>query len=116
MERVVVTGMGLVTPLGVGTEATWTSATAGKSGVGPISLFDTTNGYPTRIAAEVKDFAAEKYVEKKKLKEMARFIPFSLAATRMALADSGLDLNESARQRVGVYIGVGLGGLEMLER
>ncbi|MFC1641639.1 beta-ketoacyl-ACP synthase II [Myxococcota bacterium] len=116
MERVVVTGMGLVTPLGIGTEATWAGAVAGHSGVGPITLFDTTNGYPTRIAAEVKGFVPEEYVEKKKIKEMARFIPFALAATKMALVDSGLDPDEEEKQRIGVYIGVGLGGLEMLER
>jgi 3-oxoacyl-[acyl-carrier-protein] synthase II len=116
MERVVVTGIGLVTPLGVGVEATWQAAISGKSGAGPITLFDATADFPTRIAAEVKGFVPEQFVEKKKLKEMARFVPFSLAATRMAVTDAGLDLSDEERERIGVYVGVGLGGLEMLER
>jgi 3-oxoacyl-[acyl-carrier-protein] synthase II len=116
MERVVVTGIGLVTPLGIGVEATWDAAISGKSGAGPITLFDATAEFPTRFAAEVKGFVPEQFVEKKKLKEMGRFVPFSLAATRMAVADAGLDLSDEERERIGVYIGVGLGGLEMLER
>jgi 3-oxoacyl-[acyl-carrier-protein] synthase II len=116
MERVVVTGLGLVTPNGVGTEATWQSLIAGKSGVAPITLFEATQDFPTRFAAEVKGFDPTQWVEKKKLKEMARFIPFSIAATRMALDHSGLELDDEGRSRVGVFIGVGLGGLENLER
>jgi 3-oxoacyl-[acyl-carrier-protein] synthase II len=116
MERVVITGMGLVTPVGIGTDATWQSLIQGKSGAGPITLFETNSEYPTRIAAEVKDFDPTLYVEKKKLKELTRFIPFSLAATKMAIADAGLELSEDEREGVGVYIGVGLGGLENLEK
>lgn len=115
MERVVITGMGMVTPLGVGTDENWQSLTAGRSGIGPITLFPATDDYPTRIAGEVKNFDPTKYVEKKKLKEMARFIPFSLAATQMAVEQSGLTLNDELRDETGVYIGVGLGGLENLE-
>jgi 3-oxoacyl-[acyl-carrier-protein] synthase II len=116
MERVVITGLGLVTPNGVGTEATWQSLIAGTSGVAPITLFEATQDFPTRFAAEVKGFDPTQWVEKKKLKEMARFIPFSIAATRMALDHSGLELDDEARSHVGVFIGVGLGGLENLER
>jgi 3-oxoacyl-[acyl-carrier-protein] synthase II len=116
MERVVITGMGLVTPVGIGTEATWQSLIQGKSGAGPITLFETNSDYPTRIAAEVKDFDPTLYVEKKKLKELTRFIPFSLAATQMAIADAQLELSDDEREDVGVYIGVGLGGLENLEK
>ena len=116
MERVVITGMGLVTPVGLGTEATWQSLTQGKSGVGPITQFEANSEYPTRIAAEVKDFDPSLYVEKKKLKELTRFIPFSLAATKMAIADAQLELSDEEREGVGVYIGVGLGGLENLEK
>jgi 3-oxoacyl-[acyl-carrier-protein] synthase II len=108
--------MGIVTPLGIGTEATWAAAIAGRSGAGPITLFEISDEYPTRFAAEVKGFVPEQFVEKKKLKEMGRFVPFSLAATKMAVDDAGLELGDAERQRVGVYIGVGLGGLEMLER
>ncbi len=71
MERVVVTGIGLVTPVGVGTDATWSALISGKSGVGPITLFDADERYPTRIAAEVKDFDPSLYMEKKKLKDAA---------------------------------------------
>jgi 3-oxoacyl-[acyl-carrier-protein] synthase II len=116
MERVVITGMGLVTPVGVGTDATWQSLVQGKSGAGPITLFETNSDYPTRIAAEVKGFDPTLYVEKKKLKELTRFIPFSLAATKMAVADAELELSDEEREGVGVYIGVGLGGLENLEK
>jgi 3-oxoacyl-[acyl-carrier-protein] synthase II len=116
MERVVVTGIGLVTPLGNSTEATWQSAVSGRSGATLITLFPCGEEYPTRIACEVKDFDPTLYLERKKLKEMARFIPFSLAATKMAMDQSGLELSEEEKESVGVYIGVGLGGIEFLER
>ncbi len=115
MERVVVTGVGLVTPVGVGTDATWNALIAGQSGVGPITLFETDERYPTRIAAEVKGFEPSDYMEKKKIKEVSRFIPFSLGATKMALADADLNLTEEEKDRVGVFIGVGMGGLENLQ-
>jgi 3-oxoacyl-[acyl-carrier-protein] synthase II len=115
MERVVITGLGMVTPVGVGTDESWKSLIAGQSGIGPITLFPVTGDYPTRIAGEVKDFDPTLYMEKKKLKEVARFIPFSLATAHMALAQSGLELTEELKEKAGVYIGVGLGGLENLE-
>jgi 3-oxoacyl-[acyl-carrier-protein] synthase II len=116
MERVVVTGIGLVTPIGNTTEDTWQSAIHGKSGASRITQFDCTEEYPTRIACEVKDFDPTRYIEKKKLKEVSRFIPFALGASKMALADAQLELSEEEKQRAAVYIGVGLGGLENLER
>jgi len=116
MERVVVTGIGLVTPNGIGAEQTWQSLVHGKSGVGPITLFPAGAEYATRIAAEVKGFEPTQFMEKKKLKEVSRFIPFSMAATRMALEQAQLELTEEERDRTGVFIGVGLGGLENLER
>ena len=116
MERVVITGMGLVTPLGVGTEATWEALIQGRSGAGPITLFDASEGFPTKIAAEVKNFDPLQFMDKRKLKEVSRFIPFSLASTRLALEQAELDLTDEERERVGVFIGVGLGGLETLER
>ncbi len=115
MERVVVTGIGLVTPNGIGTENSWQSLINGKSGVGPITLFDA-SAYATRIAAEVKDFDAAQFMERKKIKEVARFIPFAMAATKMALDQADLRLTDEERERAGVFIGVGLGGLENLER
>jgi 3-oxoacyl-[acyl-carrier-protein] synthase II len=116
MERVVVTGVGMVTPVGVGADASWLSLISGKSGVGPITLFEADERYATRIAAEVKDFDPSLYMEKKKLKEVSRFIPFSMAATKMALAQAALNLTDEEKEDVGVFIGVGLGGLENLER
>jgi 3-oxoacyl-[acyl-carrier-protein] synthase II len=115
MERVVVTGLGMVTPLGLDAESTWQALIAGKSGVSGITLFPVTDEYPTRIAAEVKNFEATRFMERKKLKEVTRFIPFSLAATQMALDHSGLELTDTVREQMGVFIGVGLGGLEGLE-
>ncbi len=116
MERVVVTGIGLVTPLGNSTRATWESAIAGRSGAALITLFPCGEEYPTRIACEVKDFDPTLYLERKKLKEVARFIPFSLGATRMAIEQADLQLTEEEKETVGVYVGVGLGGIEFLER
>jgi 3-oxoacyl-[acyl-carrier-protein] synthase II len=116
MERVVVTGIGLVTPNGIGTDSTWQSLVSGKSGVGPITLFEATDAYSTRIAAEVKNFDAAEFMERKKIKEVSRFTTFAMAATKMALEQAQLDLTEEERDRAGVFIGVGLGGLENLER
>jgi 3-oxoacyl-[acyl-carrier-protein] synthase II len=115
MERVVVTGLGLVTPTGVGTEKSWQALLAGKSGVGLITAFDTTD-YACRIAAEVSDFDAAAYMPKRKLKEMCRFTQFAMAASKMAIEDAGLELTDEERLRAGCFIGVGLGGLENLER
>src|SRR6187551_2186607 len=116
MERVVVTGIGLVTPNGIGTEPSWQSLLKGQSGVGPITLFEATDAYSTRIAAEVKNFDAAEFMERKKIKEVSRFTTFAMAATKMALDQAQLDLTEDERDRAGVFIGVGLGGLENLER
>lgn len=116
MERVVVTGIGLVTPIGVGREETWRALLEGRSGAGPITQFDATEAYPTRFACEVKDFEPSAWVEKKKLKEMSRFIPFSIAASKMALEQADLQLTDAERDDVGVFVGVGLGGIENLER
>lgn len=115
MERVVITGVGLVTPVGIGTENAWSALIAGKSGAGPITQFEADERYPTRIAAEVKDFNPTDFMDKKKVKECARFIPFSLATTRMALSKADLNLTDEEREEVGVFIGVGMGGLEALQ-
>jgi 3-oxoacyl-[acyl-carrier-protein] synthase II len=115
MERVVVTGLGLVTPTGIGTEASWQALLGGKSGVGLITAFDTKD-YACRIAAEVTNFEASEFMARKKIKEMCRFTQFAMAATKMAMEDSGLALTDEERLRAGCFIGVGLGGLENLER
>ncbi len=116
MERVVVTGIGLVTPNGIGNDNTWQSLINGKSGVGPITLFEANETFPTRIAAEVKNFDAAEFMERKKIKEVARFITFAMASTKLALDQADLRLTDEERERAGVFIGVGLGGLENLER
>jgi 3-oxoacyl-[acyl-carrier-protein] synthase II len=122
MERVVVTGIGVISPNGIGTDATFNSLLKGESGVGPITQFEVTDAYPTRIAAEVKGYVPEQYMPKKKLKEVSRFITFSMGATKLALqeagllGESGVTLSEAQRERAGCFIGVGLGGLENLER
>ena len=115
MERVVVTGIGLVTPSGVGTDATWQALVEGRSASARITLFDPSE-YASTFACEVKEFEPADFIEKKKLKEMARFTKFSLAATKLAIEDAGLELTDAERDRTGCFIGVGMGGLEMLEK
>lgn len=113
-RRVVVTGVGLVSPLAVGTAPTWQGLLAGKSGIGPITHFDAA-AYPSRIAGEVKGFDPRDYVDKKDVKKSDVFIHFALAASRFALDDSGLAINDGNRDRVGVVIGSGIGGLPLIE-
>ncbi|MGB5294629.1 MAG: beta-ketoacyl-ACP synthase II, partial [Thermoanaerobaculia bacterium] len=114
-RRVVVTGVGLVSPLGDGTSVTWQGLLEGRSGVGPITRFDATE-YPSRIAGEVPDFDPLKYIDKKELKKSDRFIQLALAAAEGAMDDSGLQIDEAAASRVGVIIGSGIGGLPLIER
>jgi len=113
-RRVVVTGLGLVTPLGIGVEKTWHALLEGRSGVGRITHFDCTT-YPVQIAAEVKDFDPSQYIEQKEIKKMDRFIHFAIAASDMAMKDSGLKITDDNADRVGVIIGSGMGGLPMIE-
>ncbi len=105
----------MVSPLGIGTEANWSALLAGRSGVGPITRFDAAR-YPSRVAGEVKDFNPEDYVAKKDVKKMDRFIHFALAASQLAVEDSGLAISASNGERVGVYIGSGIGGLPSIEK
>jgi 3-oxoacyl-[acyl-carrier-protein] synthase II len=105
----------MVTPLAIGTEETWTAIRAGKSGIGPITQFDAT-AFSCRIAGEVKEFDPARYVEKKEVKKMGRFIQFAIAASDYALADSGLKTTPETEEMVGVYIGSGIGGFEVIER
>lgn len=113
MERVVITGIGLVTPNGIGTEETWRSVVAGESGIGPISLFDASS-FPTRFAGEVKGFSAEQWIPRKKVKEMGRFAHLAVGAAQLCLKDAAIELTEEDREQCGTLIGVGLGGLEYL--
>jgi 3-oxoacyl-[acyl-carrier-protein] synthase II len=114
-RRVVVTGVGLVSPVGIGTEDTWQAVRSGKSGIGPITAFDASE-FACRIAGEVKGFDPFKYVEKKEVKKMGRFIQFGIAASDFAMACSGLKVDAENEERVGVYIGSGIGGFEVIER
>src|SRR3954468_11758533 len=113
-RRVVVTGLGLVTPLGVGTKETWEAAIAGKSGVGPITRFDA-SALPTRIAGEVKNFDATQFMDKKEARRNDLFIQFGLAATALALKDADLPTDKPLGERAGVIVGSGMGGLATLE-
>jgi len=113
-KRVVITGIGLVTPLGIGVEETWSALCAGKSGIGEITRFDTSN-FDVKIAGEVKGFNAEDFLPKKEAKRMQLFISYAVAATRMAMEDSKLVINTANEGRVGVITGCGLGGLQILE-
>ena len=111
----VVTGVGLVTPLGIGTEPTWEAIRNGVSGIGPITRFDA-SAFSCRIAGEVKGFDPADYIEKKEIKKMGRFIQLAIAAAEFALSDSGLKITPETAERVGVYIGSGIGGFEVIER
>jgi len=113
-RRVVVTGVGLVSPLGIGTEETWQGLVEGRSGAGPITRFDTTD-FPVKIACEVKGFDPARWFEHKEIKKFDTFVHYAVAATEMALAQSGLQIVEDNADRVGVVIGSGIGGFPMIE-
>ena len=114
-RRVVVTGMGIISPLGIGVEENWSAIINGKSGIGPITRFDT-GSFPVRFAGEVAGFDAERYMGHKEVKKMDRFIHFAVAASDYALKDSGYKITEKNAERVGVQVGVGLGGLPAIEK
>lgn len=113
-RRVVVTGLGLVTPLGTGVDISWNALLEGKSGIGPITHFDAST-FPVKIAGEVPDFDPENYVAYKEIKKMDRFIHFAMGASAMAMEGSGLEINDENADRVGVVIGSGIGGLPAIE-
>jgi len=114
-RRVVVTGVGLVTPLGTGVEKTWNGLCSAKSGIAPITRFDTSDS-AVKIAAEVKDFEAEKFIDKKLSKHLDFFVQYAIAAAEMAFDDSGFAVTDENAARVGVITGCGLGGLPTIEK
>ncbi|MCK5517289.1 MAG: beta-ketoacyl-ACP synthase II [Desulfobulbaceae bacterium] len=114
-RRVVVTGLGLVTPLGTGVEKSWNNLCAGVSGIDLITRFDTSD-YAVKIAAEVKDFHTEDFFEKKQAKNLDLFVQYGLAAAEMAVKDSGFEVTEENCGRVGVITGCGMGGLPTIEK
>jgi 3-oxoacyl-[acyl-carrier-protein] synthase II len=115
MRRVVVTGVGVVSPLGTGVEKNWDALMRGQSGVDRITRFDASE-LPTQIAAEVKDFNAEEFIEKKEIKKMDLFIQYAMGAADLAMKDSGLQITDENAERVGVLVGSGLGGLPTIEK
>src|SRR5690242_6034907 len=114
MTKIVITGMGVISPIGIGLEAYWDGHMAGKSGAGRVTLLDPAP-FACQIAAEVKDFQADRFIEKKKIKRMDRFTQFAVAAAKLALEDSGLDLSKENLERIGVIVGSGIGGLQTIE-
>jgi 3-oxoacyl-[acyl-carrier-protein] synthase II len=114
-RRVVVTGLGLVTPLGIGVEETWSALVAGKSGIARITKFDASN-LTTQIAGELKNFRPEDFVSRKDIRRMDEFSIFALAATHMAVEDAKLEISSNNAERVGTVIGCGLGGLKTIEK
>jgi 3-oxoacyl-[acyl-carrier-protein] synthase II len=113
-KRVVVTGVGMITPLGIGVAASWDNLIAGRSGIRTITQFDA-SAFPTKIAGEVDGFNPEDYIEPKEVKKMDRFIHFAVAAATMAIKDSGLEIMPQNGERVGVIVGSGIGGLRTIE-
>src|SRR5690554_6253313 len=114
-RRVVVTGIGAVTPIGVGKDALWDALARGVSGIGPITRFDAAD-YPTRFAGEVRQFDPTEYMDRKDARRLDRFVQYAWAATRMALEDAKLDPARVDGERMGVLIGSGIGGIEVLEQ
>ncbi len=114
MRRVVITGLGIVSPLGMGLEKSWNGLVDGRCGIRGITRFDAAN-YPVRIAGEVPDFDHSDFIPRKELKKMDLFIQYALSAGLMAVEDSGLEITEENARRVGVYVGAGIGGLPAIE-
>ena len=115
MRRVVITGLGITSPLGTGLEKNWDALTNGRSGIGPITHFDATD-FPVTFAGEVRDLNLDDFIDKKEARKMDLFIHYALAAAAMALDDSGLEINEDNAERVGVVVGSGMGGLPSIEK
>ena len=114
-RRVVVTGLGIVSPVGIGLARNWDSIVNGRSGIGPVTLFDATD-FPSSIAGEVTDFDPTVYMAAKEARKMDRFIQLGIAAGVDAFADAGLVVDENNAERIGVYIGAGIGGVETIEK
>jgi 3-oxoacyl-[acyl-carrier-protein] synthase II len=114
-RRVVITGLGLITPLGIGVDETWTALCKGQSGISEITRFNA-SGFDTKIAGEVKNFHPKNFLSKKEANRTQLFIAYAVAASRMALEDSGLTIDKANENRVGVLTGCGLGGLHLLEQ
>ena len=115
MRRVVVTGLGITSPLGTGLEKNWDALTNGRSGIAPITHFDATD-FPVKFAGEVRDLNLDDFIDKKEARKMDLFIHYAVASAAMAITDSGLEINEDNAERVGVVVGSGMGGLPSIEK
>ena len=113
-RRVVITGLGILSPLGIGVEENWRNIVAGKSGIGPVTRFDAT-GFPSVIAGEVKNFDPKDFIPEKEVRRMDQFIQFGIAAAMEAIRDAGLEINEKNAERIGVHLGSGIGGINTIE-
>ena len=115
MRRVVITGLGITSPLGTGLEKNWDALSNGRSGIGPITRFDASD-FAVKFAGEVTDFPTEEFIDKKEARKMDLFIHYAVGAADMAVADSGLEINDDNAERVGVVVGSGMGGLPAIEK
>jgi len=115
-RRVVVTGLGIISPLGIGVKTNWDAVCSGKSGIVSISKFEVHDDFPVRIAGEVPGFQPEDYLDHKEIKKMDTFIHYAVACAQMAMEDSGFEITDQNADRVGVLVGVGLGGLPAIEK
>lgn len=115
MRRVVITGLGAITPIGLGKEEFWDSLIHGKSGIGPITRFNT-DKFTTRIAAEVKNFNPENYIDKREARRMDKFAQYAVAAAKLAIEDGNISLDEVDKYKIGVILGTGIGGMETFEK
>ncbi|MFS0782885.1 beta-ketoacyl-ACP synthase II [Bacillus sp. 1P06AnD] len=113
-RRVVITGIGAVTPLGNNAETTWENILEGKSGIGPLTRLNSED-YPAKVAAEVKDFSTDGFIDKKDARKMDRFTHYAIAAAKMAVKDAQLDINDENADKIGVWVGSGIGGMETFE-
>jgi len=113
-RRIVITGLGTVTPLGIGVTKTWEGLCQGRSGIGPITRFDASN-FPVRIAGEVQGFNPGDFIPKKEIKKMDTFIHYAVAASQEAMDDANLKISPENADRIGVYVGAGIGGLPAIE-
>lgn len=114
LKRVVVTGLGAVTPIGNTPEETWKSMLAGKSGAAPITLFDTSN-FKTQFACEVKDLNINDYIDRKAVRKLDRYTQLAMISAMQGVKDAGLDLEKEDKNRIGVIYGVGIGGIKTFE-
>ncbi len=115
-RRVVVTGLGIISPLGIGVKTNWDAVCSGKSGIGSISKFEVHDDFPVKIAGEVQGFQPENYLDHKEIKKMDTFIHYAVACGQMAIEDSGFEITDKNAERIGVLVGVGLCGLPAIEK